>query len=127
MADPLDVLDRTDPLEPGGDALDEWLTATARVRRNTESSDGAGGMSASWATVATLACRLWTTTQATEAVVGGQVQAVLAWHAMVPAGSDVRIGDRLQVDSVEYEVTDTDTGRTDALALVVQLRRLRAS
>lgn len=128
MADPLDppsLASDTDPLAPYSGFLAEGFDNQASVLRKTLTPDGLGSASETWATVATLGCNLVRVSKWMEGARTGEVRAVSDWEAHLPLGSDVRPQDRLQIAGVTYEVTDTDTGLTDALVLRAGLRRLR--
>lgn len=102
------------------------MTDTAAVIRVTEVSDGAGGMTTTEATVATVACSL----QTREAAVGretpeaGRVVAVTVWVAYLPAGTDCEPADVLLVNGTRYEVVDSDKARSDGVVMAVNLRRV---
>ena len=82
------------------------LPDTVVISRRTVASDGAGGWSETWATAATVAGRLQPKYQisGSENVAAGQIQAVAQWVATLPAGTDLRAGDRVTVAGRTFEV-----------------------
>jgi head-tail adaptor len=129
-----------DPLDPGiesgafADAaaiLASTFPATGTISRKTVASDGAGGMTETWAAVASPACNLNRFLSGEEAARGGELQAITTWRCAFPVGTDVRPQDRVTivdrgVTSVAgrvYEVIDTDAGRANPLAVTAVLAR----
>lgn len=86
--------------------LDESLPSTAAISRKTLASDGQGGRTETWATVATVACRVspMETRGDDEQVQSDRPLSVGDFVITFPAGTDVRAVDRCIVDSVTYEV-----------------------
>jgi len=82
------------------------LPDTVVISRRTVASDGAGGWSETWATAATVAGRLMPKYQisGSEGQQAGQIQAVAQWVATLPAGTDLRAGDRVTVAGRTFEV-----------------------
>lgn len=82
------------------------LPDTVVISRRTVSSDGAGGWNESWATAATVAGRLMPRYQISsmEGQGPGQIQAVAQWTLTLPAGTDLRAGDRVAVAGRTFEV-----------------------
>ena len=82
------------------------LPDTVVISRRTTASDGAGGWSETWATSATVAGRLMPKYQisGTEGQAAGQIQAAAQWACTLPAGTDLRAGDRVTVAGRTYEV-----------------------
>lgn len=107
------------------DAVEDTLTGTAAVRRNTPgASDGQGGRAASWSTVATVACRLVQSGQQGEITEGDKPTADTRWTVELPYGTDAVPKDRLLVSGVYYEILATNAGETDAVLLLAYCRRL---
>ena len=84
------------------------LPSSGTIKHVTRVSDGAGGYTETWATVATVNCRI----DALNAMRDSQTLRVYAarlgerqanWICF-PAGTDVQEGDEVTVDSVVYEV-----------------------
>lgn len=83
--------------------LDESLPDTAVVKRDTLTSDGAGGYTTSEATVATVACRV-APSGGREAVIAGRLDAVATWTLTLPALTDVTAKDRIVVGTRTFEI-----------------------
>ena len=81
------------------------MSDTATIRRNTPASDGMGGATDSWATVATVQCRLMTRlSQPSDRAGGGRVETQTDYVIRLPVGTDVRNADRIVVGSRTFEV-----------------------
>jgi hypothetical protein len=83
------------------------------VTRLTQASDGAGGQTETWATVATVACRV------TPQVIRGRDLDIAERIAMsqqfiitVPAGTNVLVSDRIVSGGVTYEVVSAGAPHT---------------
>jgi head-tail adaptor len=87
-----------------GDVL-ELQPDTCQVQRVTLTPDGAGGQTESWSTVATVACRVAPSGQSPqERAIAERVASVSTWTLTLPAETDVRPADRLQVGTRTFEV-----------------------
>ena len=80
------------------------MTEIALVRRRTLASDGMGGNSETWATAATIACRISPVTGRDQALLGGRTLENAVMRVTVPALTDVRLADRVHVGSRQFEV-----------------------
>ncbi len=79
-----------------------------QVQRVTRASDGAGGFTETWVTVATLPCAIAPMRgRPEERAIAEQIKARVLWVLLVPAGSDVRTEDRLVVGTRTFEVHGT--------------------
>lgn len=88
------------------------LVGSATVQRNTTTADGMGGVSNSWANLATgVTCRVAERMSATERVVAERLTSDVPWLVILPTSQDVTAKDRLSVSSVTYEVLAVNTGR----------------
>lgn len=86
-------------------AFNSLLPDTCTVSRYTVVSDNAGGQTQTWATVATVACRLSTrNARPTEGDVADRMQNANEWMITVPSGTDVRTEDRIAIGSRTFEV-----------------------
>lgn len=88
-------------------------------------SDGAGGQVESWAIVNTYSGRVIDARPGDETQEGGRT--VSWWRPMVllPVGIDIRVMDRLQQNGAAmFEVSATDSGKTEAFCLTVYARKL---
>lgn len=84
--------------------LERTLPDTAVVSRPTNVSDGAGGWTQTWATVATVACRV-AVPSGGEVVIAGKLDAVGTWTITLPALTDVAAADRIAVGARTFEVS----------------------
>lgn len=93
----------------------ESLTGSASILRSTATPDGMGGQTVGWATAATVSCRIMPATRASSmkfAVTAGMPQETMMWMVVLPAGTDVRVADRLQIGGLAYEVSAVQGPRT---------------
>jgi head-tail adaptor len=82
------------------------LPDSCTISRATIASDNAGGQTQSWATVATVACRLAPRlARPLESETSDRMQNATDWIITVPRGTDVRTDDRIVVGSRTFEVT----------------------
>lgn len=97
--------------------LDTSLPDTAQVQRKTLTPDGAGGFTESWATVATVACRISPSGRSPEErAIADRLTATSAWTLTVPALTDIQPSDRIIVGNRTFEVVaalsrSTEIGR----------------
>ena len=85
--------------------LDDSLPDTAQVQRKTLTGDGAGGYTESWATVATVACRVAPSGQSPqERVIAERLTATSTWTLTIPALTDVQPADRIVVGAQTFDV-----------------------
>ena len=85
--------------------LNASLPDTAQVQRKTLTSDGAGGFTEAWTTVATVACRVAPSGQSPqERAIAERLASTSIWTLTVPALTDVRPADRLVVGGRTFEV-----------------------
>jgi len=80
------------------------LPDTATVERPTMASDGAGGQTVAWQAAGSYAARLAPAGAEDERQMAGRMTATCLWRITLPAGADVRPGDRLQVSGRRFEV-----------------------
>ncbi len=81
------------------------LPDTATISRVARASDGAGGWTETWSTVASgVACRLMSTQGLAEGPAAGTQQAAADWALTLPLGTDLRAADRVVVASRTFEV-----------------------
>lgn len=84
------------------------LPDTAVVSRPSRVSDGEGGSTVSYSTVATVACRISPLGNAAqETVIGEAARAIAQYVINLPAETDVESDDRLIVGSRTFEVVET--------------------
>jgi head-tail adaptor len=85
--------------------LERSLPDTAQVRRRSLAGDGMGGQAETWATVATVACRVAPTANMPEEFTnGGRLVSTSWWRLTFPAGTDVRAADRVVALGRTFEV-----------------------
>lgn len=85
--------------------LEKSLPDSCQIQRATKVSDGAGGSTETWATVATVACRIGPTgRQPEERAIADRLTNLTSWTLTVPALTDARVSDRLVVGSRVFEV-----------------------
>jgi len=83
----------------------ETLKDTCTISRATLAADGMGGHTETWATVATVACRLNTSgTRPNETATADQIRNNTDFIITVPNGTDVRNADRITIGSRTFEV-----------------------
>lgn len=81
------------------------LPDSCTIRRNTQTSDGAGGMTDSWANLATVACRVSPSGRAPEErVIAERIGSVGLWTVTLPALTEVTAKDRLLIGARQLEV-----------------------
>lgn len=72
----------------------------ATIERNTPVSDSGGGSTSSWANIAVTPCHAWVQTSSAQSsyiAVSGDRPGVLATRlVIVPIGTNIKVGDRLQ-------------------------------
>lgn len=89
------------------------LTGTCTISRKTEGSDGMGGQSDTWTTLATVACAIAPAMQAdNEQIQELRLGLVSGWIIRLPVGTDVTILDRIVSGGITYEVNDIRAPRT---------------
>lgn len=81
------------------------LPSSGQIQRATTASDGAGGRTRSFATVATVACRV-TPQGGSEAERSDRMRDKEAYKVAFPAGTDIRIDDRIVVDGLTLAVEE---------------------
>lgn len=97
--------------------LNQSLPDTAQVQRVTRTSDGMGGFTETWATVATVACRVSPSGNTpTEQVAAERVQDHVLWTLTLPAETDVTAADLIVVGSRTFEVVGVLAPRSYEIA-----------
>ena len=94
------------------ETLDLSLPDTALIKRATSVSDGRGGRTQTWTTVATVACRVAPDTTRAESLVSGVVVSVQRWMLTFPSETSVRPDDRIVVATRTFEVVDVRSTRS---------------
>lgn len=89
------------------------LPSTAAIKRRSAGSDGLGGRAETYATAATVACRIApVSTDVIEKEVGSRLRSDVVWRVAFPAGTDVRSTDRLTISGATYAVEAVRDGRS---------------
>lgn len=88
--------------------IDRAMPDTATVLAVTRTSDGRGGYTESESTALTTACRLNKATSSTglsmvAQALGAKVQNREVFFLDVPAGTEIEVGDRIEVNGYQYE------------------------
>lgn len=99
------------------------LTEAATVKRHTLASDGQGGVSETWATVATVGCRVSPITSNDERLLGGRLVEGVMQRVTLPALTDVRLADRIGVGGREFEVLAVALHSQETARVVVCVER----
>jgi len=98
----------------------KFMSETVYIQRLTRTSDGAGGWTEAWQTVATTKGRLTPGRSADEVERGGMVAAYGEFVVTLPHDTELRQDDRLQVNSTQYEVKAiSDRSEKTALRVIV--------
>lgn len=106
-----------------------WPDTALVKRRSPSTSDGRGGVTGSFATVATVGCRLIPKGGAGAGVREGteaaKLTAVTEWTVLLPFDTGVRPGDRLEIATLIYEVLEDNGDRSHPLMEAVRVRRAK--
>lgn len=86
------------------------------VKRSTPAADGMGGSTLTWATVATVTCRISPNTTREEELAGDRVTNTQRWLLTFPAGTDVRPADRIVAGARTFDVSSIRGARSFELA-----------
>ena len=93
--------------------LDGSLPDLADISRSTPTSDGRGGTTLVWATVASVPCRVAPDVAfAGESVVADRVTVTQRWTITLPAGTNVSARDRILIGARTFEVTFVRSARS---------------
>ena len=76
-----------------------------------------------WDTIATTVCRVMPRRSVTRDSYG-TLRGITLWNVLMPHDAPVLVNDRLVVGTRTYTVSDTDAGRSEAVALIVQCNRV---
>lgn len=84
----------------------DWFVDECLIQRLAEVDDGAGGKYESWSTVERVMCRRTAPTagQVLNSLTASRPETRVDWTIALPAGTDVRVTDRLVISGVTYEV-----------------------
>lgn len=90
----------------------------AVIQRNTPVSDGRGGQTANWATLATTTCRIKPPGRNDQRIVGERLVLDNRFTLAFAAGTDITTGDRVQAGGSQFEVNES------AAPLTYEIERL---
>lgn len=94
-----------DDLDAMRATVSQSLPDTAQVQRVTRQSDGMGGFTETWATIATVACRVSPSgNMPAEQAIAERVQDRVLWTLTLPAATDVAAADRIVTGARTFEV-----------------------
>lgn len=116
----------SDELAAMQDVSESTFDQSCAVSRNTQVSNGFGGFTDSWSTVATVQCRIREESGPNEAAVDPSMRARSRFIVWLPNDTDVRPADRLVIGAYTYEVTDADLGKSWNLTLQAHCVRVEA-
>lgn len=89
------------------------LPTTATIQRASTASDGAGGRTRTFSTVATVSCRITPDAMgAREALGNDKVKDTEPYRVAFPAGTDVRLADRVTISGLVLSVEAVRTPRS---------------
>lgn len=93
------------------------------VRVGTPANDGRGGRTLNWSTVATYSGRLIRGAAAREKAEGAIPVSETQWRVLLPHDAEVAPSNRLRINGTDYDVLGIDSGREEALELMVWVRK----
>ena len=96
------------------------MSGTAVIRRPTNTPDGTGSFTESFAAIGTVVCDVWAVSQRVEVIGGAQIISRGDWYITIPYGSDVKATDIIDVGSKSYEVTFVPNGASWQTAIRVE-------
>jgi hypothetical protein len=89
------------------------LPSSAQIQRATNTSDGAGGRSRAFSTVATVACRITPDAMGAREILGNdKIKDTEPYRVAFPAGTDVRLADRVVIGALTLSVEAVRTPRS---------------
>lgn len=92
---------RASLVEPG----EEILSETGSILRPTESADGYGQVTTTWATVGEVACMIGkATSNSTDGPAGAGIETGQLWRISLLDTADVRAKDHIEIGSRRFEV-----------------------
>ena len=106
-------------------AMAPLRTTPCTLLRNTPTSDGMGGQTDNWQTLAMVQGRVTPVIETGREVIDEQRLEVLnRWLIYFPAGQDVTERDRIVANGATYEVTSVNTPRTISIETIVEAMRV---
>jgi len=101
---------------------EKLMPETVYVQRLTRTSDGAGGWSESWQTIATTKGRI-AAKSGDENELGGKTTAITTYLITLPSDTELTNTDRLQINGQQYQII-TPLDRSEKTALQVICEKL---
>jgi len=101
---------------------EKLMPETVYVQRLTRTSDGAGGWSESWQTIATTKGRI-AAKSGNENELGGKTTAITTYLITLPSNTELEDDDRLQINGEQYQIT-APLNRSEKTALQVICKKL---
>jgi SPP1 family predicted phage head-tail adaptor len=101
---------------------EKLMPETVYVQRLTRTSDGAGGWSESWQTIATTKGRI-AAKSGDENELGGKTTTITTYLITLPANTELTNTDRLQINGQQYQII-TPLDRSEKTALQVICEKL---
>jgi SPP1 family predicted phage head-tail adaptor len=103
--------------------VERMLPDTCAILAGTQSPDGYGGITTTWGTVTTCACRIDPLT-GREALAGGAVQPYHAYIVTLPYGTTVTEGNRVEIGGTRYTIKSVDAGKSWAASVRLVVEKL---
>lgn len=102
-------------------------TTACQILRRTLTSDGMGGNTTVWNTIATVNCRIAPVVSRTvEQVDQQRIELLSRWSIALPVGQDIDIKDRIVANGITYEVAAFAAPRTLELERVVECEQVQS-
>ena len=93
------------------DDIDALLSDTAVILSVSYTPDGYGGLTESWGTVTTTACRI-DPLSGTETLSGGAIQPYHAFQLTLPHSVTLTTEERIKIGTTTYSVKSVDNGKS---------------
>ena len=106
------------------DSIEELMDTTCNILSPTLTTDGAGGMTASWGTAGTaITCRL-DAKSFSETVQGESMQPGFGYMLTIPYGTTIAENYRVEVGSDTFSVTSVDAEKSWSACVRAYLERI---
>lgn len=114
----------TDEIAAMRATIETVLPDTCNILSVTQTSDGQGGFTDVWGTAtAGVACRL-DNTSSRELISGEQMKHFTGWMLTLPHSTSIAAGNRVEINSENYEVVGFDDGKSWQLDLRVLVEKV---
>ncbi len=95
-------------------------TTPCQILRKSSVSDGMGGLTDTWVTLASVTCRIAPVLSRNQEVVDElRIEILSRWFIALPAGQDIDVKDRIVAGGITYEVMSFDAPVTFELERIV--------